>query len=1797
MRQTNAGVIRFIPLGLRAILCILLMLFTSTAYLHADISNVSLTVDYPGADTPGTKINGSAVVTMQANWNGDTPPFSASFKNGENTLGTENTSSKTAKFQISGAALGHGDRSFGVSVLETSVPNAIAVPGIGDKSVSVDLTAPEVRVALNGTTFSNNAGNNEVVITVTSANKAIRKPTVTIEPSIGSNPTDSGNPDVGQSFVFRLTLSSVASGNYTVRATAKDTTMPETGANTGSGIEVFSVNASGPGAGSITGVTPGTPTNATTITLTGTVSTNMDTTRPVQILSGTNVVGTGSISGGNWTATIANVSEGVQSYTMRGYDNLGNFSALSAPFEVKVDTTKPSTPTINAPNSPTNATSITLTGTGAVETGTVQSKPVTVRVYDQTGNVVSSAPAGDDGSFTVSGINLTDGANLFRVVAVDSTLPNGNESGYSNTVTVFKDNSPAAVTSIMISKQPGMPNMPLPVDPGYQLGSGNYKVQVLFGKDMDRSTNPVITVQTGGGSAINSSAGSWTASNTYIADVIIPKNGGSAFDGAASINVSGAKDSAGNTMGDFSQSAAFTIDSTSPTSSFNEDTTLYVSSVSPNVTVKGTVSDNSSGVGYVDLVWQNFTSGVIASKSVPIMVTTPSPWEHSWDTSAVDPGRYKLWVMAADQAKPSPNLEDYQTKAYRILIVDREVPSINRISLGNMAIDINMMNGGEPPVVASAVTRLSAVFNDGGDAGIAFSHPSFVFDLKHDSTNTKILGNYTNNGSDTVFFDFPELTLNGTYTINVTPVDKGGNIGASQTRQIVFDKQAPDQATFYPANQRVANNTHVALEQDQVWATINHPRADYTNSTIEVRYNGNVVGNQVANGSSTAVVWDLYGPSQTLPANQAGDGRYDITVVPRDTLGNIGNPIRSFFNYDSIPPVVTAFSPSYSTSGSWFGLSQTELSITVSDAPKDVIQFGPMMPNPAPYAGLQIPGDPNWYNGNGSGFNGSLSSFTATVSGTVSSPASVSGNKMTLPRPAAPTDSEAGVVDVNMNFILLDQVNDGQIIPNSINNSFIYKFDYMAPEIVAVKKPASTNNKYCKNVLPIEGNVKDNGSSDEIRVSSVQWSENGSAWATLSTTGLPAKEAEFKSTMDITSRTDGTYTINLRAVDLGGNTSAEKTATFVVDRTPPAPPAQIVPLPDVRTNKRGQLFKWAPSTDADRYLLQVADDPSFNNVLNNQVNDGYSGLIGYVAQMTEGAYSVPKDGTYYWRVASIETCADGFNISSFSETRRFTVDTVKPIVVEVQPAPSSGNKITTGMVTFNIRFSELIDPTIAPTVKITTAGGQMMVIEKVSYKEDTWTGTTVIPKNSSALYDGTARISIISATDLAGNMMAEDSTHSVVINTGPAFTTRIFSNPANEFEIMIITKASEALQGAPTCSVQQSSSRTPVVMNFLKERFYAGSYKIDLNTPGKAYIDMSGTDLHGMVGHDSVEFTVADLSASQRLNLTSASGRASLKGAENSAFSETAVFMIDRDSLESPFTASMRSSLMPGTTNLRASANSELTGILALEEVGPASLKLRKKLLYTADLKGEKFNVPKEKIHLYRLDKDGTWKFQGGEFKGDEFVAQVSGLGRFALMADTMAPSVREQSPVDMQDLDDQYPEIRGSIADSGSGLKQETFKLFINGEVAKNAALDAAGNFSYKVNRPMPKGKHEISFEVSDLAGNTLKKSFWVTSPGAFALDEFMPYPNPATGNAMHFNYRFNQNAERVRLKIYDVAGALVADFDTYDFANQKDGRIRWDMRNNNGKRVANGVYFYRLEITRGGQTFKKRGKFAVMR
>lgn len=251
-------------------------------------------------------------------------------------------------------------------------------------------------------------------------------------------------------------------------------------------------------------------------------------------------------------------------------------------------------------------------------------------------------------------------------------------------------------------------------------------------------------------------------------------------------------------------------------------------------------------------------------------------------------------------------------------------------------------------------------------------------------------------------------------------------------------------------------------------------------------------------------------------------------------------------------------------------------------------------------------------------------------------------------------------------------------------------------------------------------------------------------------------------------------------------------------------------------------------------------------------------------------------------------------------------------------------------------------------------------------------------------------------------------------------------------------------------------------------------------------------------------------------------------------------------------------------------------------------------MLYTADVNGENINVDASKVHIYRQDSNGKWIFQGGTLKDYKISAQLTGLGRLALMADLTAPRLSSMSPANNEKLDTLKPEIKGQFEDNGSGLETSSFILSIDGLKVPGVEMENDGSFKYKPQLALKPGKHVIDVEVKDNAGNTQRRSFSMETP-LFAEGEFRPYPNPARGNYIKFAYNFGAVPENVSLKIYDSAGHQVIKFGTGDFV--KSGNLRWDLTNQKGKRVANGTYIYRLEYTANGQKIKKRGKLSILK
>jgi hypothetical protein len=109
-------------------------------------------------------------------------------------------------------------------------------------------------------------------------------------------------------------------------------------------------------------------------------------------------------------------------------------------------------------------------------------------------------------------------------------------------------------------------------------------------------------------------------------------------------------------------------------------------------------------------------------------------------------------------------------------------------------------------------------------------------------------------------------------------------------------------------------------------------------------------------------------------------------------------------------------------------------------------------------------------------------------------------------------------------------------------------------------------------------------------------------------------------------------------------------------------------------------------------------------------------------------------------------------------------------------------------------------------------------------------------------------------------------------------------------------------------------------------------------------------------------------------------------------------------------------------------------------------------------------------------------------------------------------------------------------------------------------------------------------------------------TTPGGAStylkadLTQVIVFPNPyrpGSGGAYDAqNLTFRNLTQKVKIRIFNIAAELVKTID-YDGQN---GQLTWDARNDDGQKVASGVYIY-IVGNPDNASQKAKGKFAVIK
>jgi hypothetical protein len=231
----------------------------------------------------------------------------------------------------------------------------------------------------------------------------------------------------------------------------------------------------------------------------------------------------------------------------------------------------------------------------------------------------------------------------------------------------------------------------------------------------------------------------------------------------------------------------------------------------------------------------------------------------------------------------------------------------------------------------------------------------------------------------------------------------------------------------------------------------------------------------------------------------------------------------------------------------------------------------------------------------------------------------------------------------------------------------------------------------------------------------------------------------------------------------------------------------------------------------------------------------------------------------------------------------------------------------------------------------------------------------------------------------------------------------------------------------------------------------------------------------------------------------------------------------------------------------------------------------------------------------------------------DRLIASVNKAGKYAIfqIEDDKKPVI--EITVNGRRLHDNMlvplnPSLAFIIQDENGIDLTSGFNVYIDDEKLSTEELnvpDTVQNANAVALTAKPKlssGDHTIRTEVTDAFGNTLEQTLSFRVSESFELQIFGNYPNPFEDfTVISFLILANNVLDDFSMKIYTVAGRQIREIKNPQGSDEiwDPGyhEVEWDGRDQDGKLVANGVYFALIRAKLDDKSFEKTMKIAKLR
>jgi hypothetical protein len=256
--------------------------------------------------------------------------------------------------------------------------------------------------------------------------------------------------------------------------------------------------------------------------------------------------------------------------------------------------------------------------------------------------------------------------------------------------------------------------------------------------------------------------------------------------------------------------------------------------------------------------------------------------------------------------------------------LDIAVPVVTTVLIGGQSGPVVYVNGSASEIVVTLV--------DTTGAGIAIGDGESIIVVTTDS-GLPVPGITTTNDENQLIWQPTALptdgSVDGRYTVAITPVDKVGRTGDVAYRSFILDTQAPRISAATPITlHQPISYIGESLTQFQFTAEDVGPALlDLDDQTIVLnKTSGEAVAGQITHDGNNQLFFTLFAP---LPTDGSADGEYVLTV---DLLDKAGNPYQLKHNlfYDSQVPRLSAVSLNTETPLSLTPYQVTDLSESIS---------------------------------------------------------------------------------------------------------------------------------------------------------------------------------------------------------------------------------------------------------------------------------------------------------------------------------------------------------------------------------------------------------------------------------------------------------------------------------------------------------------------------------------------------------------------------------------------------------------------------------------------------------------------------------------------------------------------------------------------------------------------------------------------------------------------------------------------------------------------------------------------------